>query len=153
MLAGLGGTAAALTAGLVPRRSVAVGGPRRLVIFYSGNGTIRDAWLPGTGSGGLELSPILAPLEPFRQDMVVVDGLTIHAGGPAGNPHHLGFGCLLTGEYLVDGQYLDNQGNYYGSHGGASVDQEIAQALAPPTPFRSLELGVQAGKLHPSTSM
>lgn len=149
LLGSLTGTAAVLAAGL-PTRAPAGGAPLRLVILYSGNGTIHDAWLPGPD---LELGPVLAPLAPFRDDMVVIDGLSIFAGGPAGNPHHLGFGCLLTGERLVNGQYLDNQGNYYGSHGGPTVDQVIADALATPTPFRTLEVGVQSGKLYPNTSM
>lgn len=154
LLAGIGGTAAALTAGLTTTRPATAGGaPRRLAVIYSGNGTVRDAWLPTGAGNDFELSPILAPLEPHARDVIAIDGLTIHAGGAAVNPHHLGFGCLLTGVWLVDGQYLDNEGNYYGSHGGPTLDQVVAQALQPPTPYRSLELGIQAGKEYPSTSL
>ena len=154
LLAGLGGTAAAVTGGVLApgwRGAVAAGAPKRLAIIYSGNGTIKPSLL--SSRDRLELGPILAPLTPYLDDLVVVDGLTIHAGGPAGNPHHLGFGCLLTGTHLINGQYLDNLGNYYGSHGGPSIDQVIADELAPPTPYRTLEIGVQSGKLYPSTSM
>jgi hypothetical protein len=130
------------------------------VVLYSGNGTIRDTWLPigitDSFTGMTEdftLGPILTPLAPFQSVLTVVDGIEIYAGGAAGNPHHLGFGCGLTAVDLVDGQYLDNEGNLYGSHGGPTVDQVVADALAPPTPYHTLELGVQAGSLYANTSM
>ena len=151
ILAGLGGAAAVLASGF-PAQATAR--PARMVVFYSGNGTIHDAWAPpGTGGPLTELPPIVAPLAPHIEDVALIDGLRLQAGGVATNPHHLAFGCLLTGVDLVDGQFLDTQGNYYGSHGGPSVDQVIADSLAPPTPFRSLEIGVQSGKLYPSTSL
>lgn len=155
LLASLGGTAAVL-ASPFPRSQVAeaaAAGTKRLVVLYSGNGTIRDNWLPTGTTEDFTLGPILDPLAPFQSVLTVVDGVQIYAGGAGGNPHHLGFGCGLTAVDLVDGQYLDNEGNYYGSHGGPTVDQVIADAIAPPTPYHTLELGVQAGVLYANTSM
>ncbi len=151
LLASLGGTAATLAAFLPWRPPArAAGAPRRFVIAYSGNGTIRESFEPGPD---FELSPILSPFEPHREDLVVVDGLSLWAGGAAGNEHHMAFGCLLTGEHLVEAQFFDLEGNYYGSHGGPTVDQVIADGLNAQTAFHSLQLGVQSGKDYGSTSM
>ena len=48
---------------------------RRFGVVYHPNGVIYDKWLPkGTGTG-FELSPVLTPLEPFRDKLVVITGL------------------------------------------------------------------------------
>jgi hypothetical protein len=165
LLAGLGGTAAILATPFPHTRGAearaAALPAKRLVILYGGNGTIRDAWLPvtdpvlppGGSTSDFTLGPILAPLAPFQDILTVVDGIQIYGGGPAGNPHHLGFGCSLTGVDLVEGEYLDNQGRVFGSHGGPTLDQVVADALLAPTPYRSLELGVQSGLYNGDTSM
>jgi hypothetical protein len=157
MLAGLAGTAAVLAAPFPRTRAAearaAAGAAKRLVILYAGNGTIRDKWLPTGTTTDFVLGPILAPLAPFQDVLTVVDGIDLFTGGPAGNPHHLGFGCVLTGTELVEGEFLDNQGRVFGSHGGPTLDQVVADAVPAPTPFRSLEFGVQSGLYSGDSSM
>src|SRR3982750_2270706 len=57
----------------------------RFQAFYVPNGMAMEYWLPkGTGSA-FELSPIMEPLAPFRDQLTVVSGLKanwnyIHAG-------------------------------------------------------------------------
>ena len=44
--------------------------PKRLVVFFSPNGTIYDNWVPSGGETNFTLSPILSPLEPFRDKLI-----------------------------------------------------------------------------------
>ena len=48
---------------------------RFLFVFYTPHGTVLDAWRPSGGTGNLTLSPILAPLEPYKDRITVIDGL------------------------------------------------------------------------------
>src|SRR6188508_134197 len=47
----------------------------RLGFVYVPHGVIMDDWTPATAGAGFEFTPILKPLEPFRQSMVVVSNL------------------------------------------------------------------------------
>ena len=48
---------------------------RRLGVVYHPNGVIYENWLPNGTGRDFTLSPILEPLEPFRNRLVVVTGL------------------------------------------------------------------------------
>lgn len=64
---------------------------RRLGCVYVPHGAIMDRWTPPQSGQGFEFTPILKPLEPFRNQLVVVTNLTRpekgvdtnHAGAPA----------------------------------------------------------------------
>lgn len=101
---------------------------KRLVVFFTPNGTIPSAWRPA-GSGAdftFPIGSILEPLQPIRSKLVVVDGLNfIGATNHEGGMRH-----MLTG----------------GSGGvtqGMSVDQYVAQELGAATRLKALTLGVQ----------
>ena len=88
---------------------------------------------------------ILAPLEPFREQLLLLDGLSMGVTelGP-GNEHQRGMASWLTGWPNNDGQFLG--GSMSGTSGwatSASIDQLIAQREAGSTPLPSLELGVR----------
>ncbi len=103
---------------------------KRLVVFFSPNGTVPARWRP-SGSETAWAFPagsILEPLAPHRDRLVVVDGLqfvgaTNHEGGMA---------AMLTGS-----------GSAGGESRGMSIDQFVAAAIGGATRLRSLELGVQ----------
>ncbi len=63
---------------------------RRLGVVYHPNGVVYENWLPkGTGAG-FEFSRVLAPLERFRDRVVVVTGLAdrqAEALGDGGGDH------------------------------------------------------------------
>lgn len=111
--------------------------PTRFLAFFSPNGYIRKNWVPTGGETTFRLPRILAPLEPHRRDIVVLDGLdtTVAMSGP-GDDHTRGMAAMLTGR-------RQNPGNYRGGGfaSGISVDQEIVAKTKPPTRFGSLELG------------
>ena len=48
---------------------------RRLGFIYVPNGVIQEQWVPATTGRGFDFSPILSPLEPFREQLLVLSGL------------------------------------------------------------------------------
>ena len=80
VLRGLGTTLALpLLDAMVPALTAAAKTPakaaRRLGVIYHPNGVIYQNWLPKGVGTKFELSPILLPLEPFRDKLTVVTGL------------------------------------------------------------------------------
>jgi hypothetical protein len=154
-LAGMGATAAALPLMSALRaRAQEMQFPKRLILLFSANGTIRENWTPSGSETDFTLSRILAPLEPHKGDVVVLDNIKNEAAhhGP-GDGHMTGMGCLWTATELLDGTQFSCGGTdpCSGWGGGISVDQFIAGKLYDATPaamrpkFKSLELAVQAG--------
>ncbi len=144
ILRGAGGLALALPwlEGMVrPRRARAADAPKRFVVFFSPNGTIRDNWLPTGSETDFKLGRILMPLEAHKKDIVVIDGVDQMQGG-MGDNHMRGMGGMLTGTPINKGPWSPNTGGWAS---GISVDQEIANRVGGGTKFRSLELGVQSG--------
>jgi hypothetical protein len=124
-------------------RSGLGGGPKRFVVFWTPNGTIRDAWLPSGSETAFTLSPILAALAPYQQDIVVLDGIDAMAAYPGpGDAHQKGTGSSLTGIELQEGAFVGAMGLTAGWANGISIDQTIADVIGTTTKFRSLEFGV-----------
>jgi hypothetical protein len=73
---------------------------RRLGFIYIPNGVMQAKWTP-TGVGTrFDLSPILAPLEPFRDDILVVSGLAhrqAESFGDGNADHHRATAAWLSG--------------------------------------------------------
>jgi len=119
--------------------------PKRFVTMFSANGTIIENWRPTGGETDFTLSTILAPLEPHRAHLLVLEGLDFQSGrnGPGDN-HQKGMGHLLTGIELLEGsEFTGGNGELVGWGGGISIDQHVANAVGQSTKFKSLELGVQ----------
>jgi hypothetical protein len=115
--------------------------PKRLIVFFSANGTIHENWAPTGGEHDFSLSPILQPLSPFRDKLLIVDGVDMvsSSSGP-GDGHQKGMGHMLTATELLPGDFKGGGDNTSsGWAGGISVDQRIAQHLG----VESLDLGVQ----------
>jgi Protein of unknown function (DUF1552) len=117
--------------------------PRRFVVFFSSCGTIAQNWTPTGGERDFQLSPILSPLEPFRDDIVVIQGVDQQGGGGGGG-HQAGMGGMLTGNGLNPGPFSAGDSSS-GWASSLSVDQRIANAIGDDTAFKSVELGVQVG--------
>ena len=83
MLRGAGGVAVGLpflSAMLRPLRSHASEDvQKRLLVFFTANGTIPDAWRPTGGETDFSLSTILSPLERHRSQMIVLDGIDMRS--------------------------------------------------------------------------
>ncbi len=153
MLRGLGLGAAA--APFIPLLESVAGGPetppKRLLMFFHPHGTIRENWLPVGGEQDFSLPSILAPLQPHREHLVVLDGLQMVPSGPPGGSHTVGPAYLFTGSPMLAGDDFmhPNSGGPHGWGSSASIDQAVAEVIGGSTPFRSLELGVNVGNNHP----
>ncbi len=105
----------------------------RFVFWFNGNGIVEKYWIPTETGRDFTLSPCLAPLESFKEDMHVVTGLDNPAArmpGP-GNDHHRSMSALVSGTQFTGR-----------GAGGPSIDQAIAQKLGGASRFRSLQIGV-----------
>ncbi|TKD09474.1 DUF1552 domain-containing protein [Polyangium fumosum] len=103
---------------------------RRLVVFFSPNGTIHKHWRPsGSGSNfSFPAGSILEPLAAHKSRIIVCDGLDFHGV----DNHEAGMAAMLTG------------GGTLGTEtAGKSLDQYIAHRIGQNDRFPSLELGVQ----------
>ncbi|MDA7916012.1 DUF1552 domain-containing protein [Verrucomicrobia bacterium] len=100
--------------------------PKRLVCIFQPNGVYPKAWdVAGKGSN-FELSPILSPLAPVKDDIVVLSGID-----------NLGKGHVeMTGSFLT-GVPIKKKRN------GVSLDQQVANQIGGTTRFKSLELGTE----------
>ena len=57
--------------------------PTRLSIVYLPNGIMMDQWTPDTTGANFKLKPIMEPLAPFKDRMLVLSGLSHNGGGRA----------------------------------------------------------------------
>ncbi len=132
--------AMAPVAGAGPAATVAAA-PRRMAFFYVPNGVHMPDWTP-TGNGpGFELPEILRPLAAFKDDLLVLTGLTqdgARAHGDGGGDHARSLASFLTGTHP-----LKTAG--FGIKAGVSVDQYAAQKLGLATRLPSIELGIDRG--------
>ncbi|MDQ3036255.1 MAG: DUF1552 domain-containing protein, partial [Myxococcota bacterium] len=116
--------------------------PKRFLAVFTPNGTIGDEWIPDGTESAFTFNRILEPLNPYKSKLLVLDGLDMTAVRGPGSAHQQGAGCLLTGRPLNDGSFGGGGGTTSGWASGISIDQYIANELAPDTTLRTLELGV-----------
>ena len=114
--------------GLAPARAQTAGAVRRLLIFFSPNGTVHRFWRPQGQGADFTFAPgsILEPLAELRPRLLVLDGIDFKEV----SNHEPGMRAMLTG------------GGPETPTAGQSVDQYIASRLPPGSPFASIELGV-----------
>jgi hypothetical protein len=107
--------------------------PARIVFFYTPLGTVLDSWRPMNmpsriSNGQFSLTGILAPLQPFKDHVLVVDGVDNLASPSVPSTDQNGPALLLTGEAS-----------------GPSLGTKLMQTLgAAQVPFPSVQLGVQS---------
>src|SRR5438045_243981 len=125
----------AMVPALTASQNTAAKPMRRFGVVYHPNGIIYDKWLP-TGAGtDFEFSPILTPLKPFRDHVVVVTGLysdQAEALGDGGGDHSRASGTYLTGVHVKRSDSV--VGN------GMSMDQIAARSFERDTQLSSLQL-------------
>ena len=108
---------------------------RRLGVVYHPNGVIYENWLPKGVGRDFTLSRTLAPLEPFRDQLIVLTGLSsqqAEALGDGGGDHSRASGSYLTGVHVKKSDSVVEN--------GVSVDQIAAKALERQTQLSSLQL-------------
>jgi hypothetical protein len=101
---------------------------RRLGVIYVPNGMAMEYWTPASEGSAFDLTPILQPLAPFRDRMLVVSGLD----GAAGGGTHTG-----ASTRFLTGVRAETDGT-----AGVSMDQLVARQLGQHTQLASLELAL-----------
>ena len=115
---------------------------KRLGVVYHPNGIIYEQWLP-TGEGtDFELSPTLKGLEPFKDKLIVVTGLSSDPAEPLGDgggDHSRACGCYLTGVHVKKSDSI--LGN------AISMDQIAAKEFEQHTQLSSLQMTADENSL------
>jgi hypothetical protein len=121
---------------------------KRLVIFYCVNGQAPKTWAPTGSERDFQLSSVLSPLEPFKKDLLVLDGIGIQSAidDPTAFGHSQIAHVLTSTRSLGVYHPRNLTDSVVGSAGGISVDQFIAKQLGQSTPFPTLQFGVQIGE-------
>lgn len=154
---GLGALALPYVASLRSRTRAQEGEiPKRLLVFFSPNGSVRENWRPSGGERDFALSTILQDLEPFKDRLTIIDGLDMRSTrfGP-GDGHQMGMGHMLTATDLLPGDTMGGCDSCapVSWAGGISIDQKIANHIGTTTPFRSVELAARPGGSNVWTRM
>lgn len=116
----------------------------RMAFLYVPNGIVMEEWTPAGGLGSTplaELPRISKALAPYRNDVMMLTGLTCDGGrehGDGGGDHARAGAAYLTGVHPR---------KTYGKdiHAGISIDQIAARHFEGHTRFGSLELGCEEG--------
>src|SRR5213080_4373259 len=103
--------------------------------IYVPMGSIMKQWIPEKEGVGFEFSPILKPLEPFRDNVIVVSGL--HNSGEPG--HSVSSATFLSGAIPHKGNVLKLN---------TTIDQMIAQKIGQDTTFPSMEFATEDHSSH-----
>ncbi len=131
------------------------GFPRRLLLTFAPNGTIESQFWPTGTETQFFFSKgcITAPLAPYKSSLILAKGLNRSRQHAGGGPHETAMGGLWTGASLLPDP--SGMGGYeYAS--GPSIDQIIASAIRPTTPFPTIALSAAhdeqvGGDLDPTT--
>ena len=136
VLRGVGATVAlpfldAMAPGVSASARTAAKPIHRFQAIFVPNGMAMEYWSPATAGRDFELTPILQPLAPFRDRMLVFSGLNaswiyVHAGAS---------GSFLTGTRRGGTSETDVVAD-------TSIDQMLASELGASTPLASLELSI-----------
>ena len=148
VLRGLGATLALpLLDGMVPALTAlsqtAAKPVRRFGVVYLPNGVVIDQWTPALDGTQYALSPILQPLTPFQNRLVVLSGLSQNTNGLTARSGAVHGRCatkFLTGAIP---RPFGQEGNDF--RADISIDQLIARELGQDTQLGSLELSLESG--------
>lgn len=105
----------------------------RFVLWFNGNGIPERYWIPAQTGSEYPITPCLAPLAPFRNDVHILGGLDNPAARmpSTGNDHHRAMSAMVTGRTFTGR-----------GAGGPSIDQLLASQMGTASRFRSLQIGV-----------
>ncbi|MBV9506633.1 MAG: DUF1552 domain-containing protein [Acidobacteriia bacterium] len=112
---------------------------QRLGFVYIPHGAVMDKWTPAQKGSGFEFGPVLQPLEPFRDRVVVVSGLAHHQAdslGDGGADHARSSPCFLSAVHPKRTEGEDVRA-------GVTIDQIAAQKIGQETQFPSLEVATE----------
>jgi hypothetical protein len=109
--------------------------PLRFGGIYLPNGMPIKDWMPTTKDGTLEITPVLKPLEPFRNHITVYGNMT-RAGGRNATDHAVSSAGWLSGVVAKQTEAQDISL-------GITIDQVLAKHIGQESPFPSLEFATE----------
>jgi hypothetical protein len=124
---------AMIPAGTALAQTAAAPTPRMGFVYFP-HGAVMKSWMPEQTGSGFTMSPILKPLEPFRDSLTIVSGLR-NKGGESSDPHG-----IMAGTWLSCYGIKDREGDK-----GTTADQLAARQFGAGTPLPSLELSGEGG--------
>ena len=145
-LRGIGATMAlpllnSMVPALAAAPTTAAQSPTRLSFVYVPNGMIMDQWTPAALGSHYELTKIMEPLAPFRDDILVLSGLAHNTGwaleGEGPGEHARASATFLTGVHPKKTEGADLRA-------GTSIDQIVAREFRKHTQLASLELALDS---------
>jgi hypothetical protein len=107
----------------------------RFGFVYVPHGSIMKEWTPENDGVGFEFSPILKPLEKFRDQVNVITGL-YNSGEPG---HSVSCATFLSGTVPAKGNVIRLN---------TTIDQMIAQKIGQGTTFPSMEFATEDHSSH-----
>lgn len=122
-------------------RARAAAAPTRMAFVFFPNGAIMPSWMPRAASD-FQLGDTLRPLQPFKDDLLLISGLAQDNGRAKGDgpgDHARSAASFLTGAHPAKTSGADIRN-------GISVDQVAAEKIGSETRLPSLELGIEPGR-------
>jgi hypothetical protein len=121
---------------LVPSAKAAAAAPLRFGVVYFPNGAIMPQFTPKATGKDFEFSPILKPLEPFKDSLLVATNFTrSHPGSQLGD-HAVSCAGFLTGVWPKRTEAEDVLAH-------TTIDQIVAQRIGQDTPLPSVEVATE----------
>lgn len=141
-LRGLGATLALpFLDAMAPALSAAPKAPVRMAMVYVPNGIIMQQWNPAAEGPLGSLGRVLAPMQPLKDDILLLGNLTHNAGRAlldGAGDHGRCCGTYLTGVHVKK--------SLSDIHAGISFDQIVAKEACGNLRFPSLEIGMEDGR-------
>jgi hypothetical protein len=123
-----------------PLAKTAASPKSRFCGIYIPHGAIMSRFTPDAVGTGFAFKPILSPLEPFRDQLLIVSGLAAKTAGPApgesGGDHSRSAAAFLSGARAKHTSGVD-------VYLGQTIDQTIAKKIGQDTLLPSIELGIE----------
>jgi len=126
----------AMIPAFLPEAQAAALTPLRFGVVYVPNGAIMQQFTPKTVGQGFEFTPILKPLEPFKDSLVVVTNLTRSRPGSVIGDHAVSAAGFLTGVWPKRTEAEDVLAN-------KTIDQVVASKIGQDTPLPSIEVATE----------
>ncbi len=119
--------------------------PRRLIVYYTGDGIPPSFWKPSGTETSFSLGPVLAPLEPYKASMLLMGGVN-NAAALARikygvRPHPSGIATMLTGTEILPLAGQSYESKTWSTAGGVSLDQHLGKELG----VKVLNVGAKLG--------
>jgi hypothetical protein len=144
VLKGIGATLAlplldAMVPALTALQKTAASPATRFGVMYPPNGMVMQQWTPAAEGATFDLTSTLAPLAPFRDELLVLSNLAcVPTPGRPGGAH-----AKASTRFLTD---ISPPTSETWLDAGISMDQIAAKAMGAFTQLASLELSVESGE-------